>query len=305
MENVRQLFSERDLNILAKVAEHNNGRDWKLVADTMTARTGTKRYPAECFKAFKTQLPAKRKIWTREETQSLIKWRDHYTLHNATRLMQCCASRMPGRNVESCINKLASLRGETKGRFTEHEKTLLKQAVETYGQNWSLIAANVLTGRTGAQIRDHWVTSLDPDIKRDRFSNEENIVLMQHVIEFGEKWAKIAKLIPGRHDTQCRRKWQVLTGRGSSECTIRSNEETLRMLQNQIAGIAITGKRTKPSRKRRHPGIFDVENAPDLPPYEHGAIPPESGANESRLIQRPVQKSLRVLSIRSTPEDIV
>lgn len=44
-----------------------------------------------------------------------------------------------------------------------------------------------------------WHNRLNPDIKKDAWTLEEELALMNAHREYGNKWAEIAKVLPGRY----------------------------------------------------------------------------------------------------------
>jgi len=74
-----------------------------------------------------------------------------------------------------------------------HIMELFKQK----GKNWSEIAKIVKT-RNGKQIRDRYLNYLDPKIKRDKFSKEDDELILGYYVKFGPKWSLIAKFIKDR-----------------------------------------------------------------------------------------------------------
>jgi myb proto-oncogene protein len=88
----------------------------------------------------------------------------------------------------------------SKGPWTKEEDDILRQMVEEHGaKNWSAIAA-ALPGRIGKQCRERWHNHLDPNIRKEKWSQEEDrLILLMHA-QHGNRWCEIAKAIPGRTD---------------------------------------------------------------------------------------------------------
>ncbi len=63
--------------------------------------------------------------------------------------------------------------------------------------------AKYVPGRTAKQCRERWRHNLDPTIKREPWSEEENQKLLRTYDELGSKWADIARQLPGRTDNAC------------------------------------------------------------------------------------------------------
>ncbi len=60
------------------------------------------------------------------------------------------------------------------------------------------------------QLREQWTDRLDPVNKLSEWSRDEDWRLFLGVQQHGQqKWAMIAKSLPGRGDGACRRRWHV------------------------------------------------------------------------------------------------
>ena len=55
-----------------------------------------------------------------------------------------------------------------------------------------------MQGRTGKQIRERFLNNLDPEINNEKFSEEEDLLILKQYRIFGPKWSEISKALQRR-----------------------------------------------------------------------------------------------------------
>ncbi|XRB13440.1 transcription factor myb3r-5 [Pseudoscourfieldia marina] len=116
------------------------------------------------------------------------------------------------------------------GAWTPEEDELLKLGQSIHGNRWALVAEHV-PGRTGQQCAQRWRHKVNPDIRKEKWTKEEDELLQTLHAEHGAKWAEVARHLPGRTDQQCMGRWRRHLDPVIKKCTWSAEEDaTLRDL---------------------------------------------------------------------------
>ncbi|KAI3907611.1 hypothetical protein MKW98_016255 [Papaver atlanticum] len=112
---------------------------------------------------------------------------------------------MTGRS-DACCEKV----GLKKGPWTPEEDQKLLAYIEEHGHgSWRSLPSKAGLQRCGKSCRLRWTNYLRPDIKRGKFSvQEEQSIIQLHAL-LGNRWSAIATHLPKRTDNEIKNYWNT------------------------------------------------------------------------------------------------
>lgn len=100
-------------------------------------------------------------------------------------------------------------------------------------------------------------------MQKDIWTEEEDRVLIEGHVEMGNKWAEIAKRLPGRTENSIKNHWNATKRRQLSRRKCRTKwPRPTSLLQNYIKSLTTTEKEKKTTTTLRNADVSDVHFSP-------------------------------------------
>lgn len=98
-------------------------------------------------------------------------------------------------------------------KFTlQDDQRLLKVVEETGTSNWRIVA-DKMPGRNPRQCRERWTNYVNPELKKDPWTTEEEELLLRKYNELGPRWHTIASFLGSRSTNQIKNRYSMIMRR--------------------------------------------------------------------------------------------
>lgn len=232
IKNYGSLEEETTLNLFNLVNEKEKFKfNWDLIAYNAFNYRFSKIESQAMWEQFLCPI-INRKEWQLPEEMDLSEIAKSYNFQNWTLISETLNT---GRTPYQCFvhfqTKLSSSTAVKNSKWNSNEDQILLAAIEKYRINafipWNRVAVTV-PERNKFQCYERYMFTLNPDLHREKFSTEEDCIIVSFVAEYGENnFGKIPlEKLPGRTLKQIRgRYWNVLKMVGkTSEWTSEEDE---------------------------------------------------------------------------------
>ncbi|CAD8098443.1 unnamed protein product [Paramecium sonneborni] len=90
--------------------------------------------------------------------------------------------------------------------WSSEEDEQLKELVQKFGKKWSKICT-IMNWRTGKQVRERYLNQLQGTINQDKWTEEEDKLILKLYKKFGTKWSYISSFLNGRPENMVKNRF--------------------------------------------------------------------------------------------------
>ena len=110
------------------------------------------------------------------------------------------------------------LESQFRNSWQDIEDQTLKELVQKNGlKHWKKIATQLnkiiykgMLLRNSKQCRERWINHVDPELNKGKWTDAEDIIILESQLELGNKWSEISKKLNRRTENAVKNRWKCL-----------------------------------------------------------------------------------------------
>jgi len=185
------------------------------------------------------------------------------------------AKHVPDRSHVQCLQRWNKVLrpGLKKGTWTSEEDERLTAEVNAFldsggDVNWSAVA-RCIEGRTAKQCRERWRCNLDPNINKTEWTVEEDLMIVNLQKELGNRWALLAKSLPGRTENAIKTRFRSLQRSNKRKWSPQEDSLLMQMIRsgsNFLEVSQVLSRRSMNSVRVRYKQLCEGSQASAVSP---------------------------------------
>ncbi|RLN28789.1 transcription factor MYB59-like [Panicum miliaceum] len=136
--------------------------------------------------------------------------------------------------------------------------------------------------RTGKSCRLRWVNYLHPDLRRGHITADEERLIVQLHAQWGSRWSRIARSLPGRTDNEIKNFWRTRTRKKALEERRLSSGGSSSKTAAAVAASPLSSLTTA-SCCPGSPNSGAATSSSSAPPSDDSALREGSGGDDAEL----------------------
>lgn len=181
------------------------------------------------------------RIWNKDQIESLFKTTKYYSMLTNKPLESLrfedftVIGAYYGVSPLKCMKKIREIcvtgslaAGAWSGSEDEYLVKLVNSDLKKWGKIAELLNKNIHNSmkiRSGKQCKERWVNHLDPNMKRDKWTQEEDLAILKLHKTMGHQWSKISKIIGNRTDSAIKNRVKSLVNKQKQDLDARMGQE--------------------------------------------------------------------------------
>lgn len=157
-------------------------------------------------KPIKKQIKKKKtRPWIKKDDDLLVSLVEKYNGKHWRDIAKC----FKGRSVPECQARHKKLVPQTDNKrkpWNKEDDDKLLGLIEVHGKDWAKIAEEI-PGKSGKQVRERYLNTLDPTINKEKWSKQEDKIILTMYYQIGSKWSDISKMLNNRPENMVKNRF--------------------------------------------------------------------------------------------------